>query len=126
LKIRQLARSSIPLHLDSPHAIGNNVTAAMIAELGTARAAFSALKTAPRTAIAGRVGVTATLPDLFSTGNRVPRERLDKFVTLFRKTEAEFAAGYSAAWQILNRGSRASEKDTPSPAPTPTPAPTPA
>ncbi len=96
-----------------------DVTAAMIAELAASRAAFSVLKTAPRTAIAGRVGVTATLPDLFATGNRILRERLDKLVTRFRKTEAEFTAGYSAARQILNRGGRSSE-------PTPTPAPTPA
>jgi 4'-phosphopantetheinyl transferase EntD len=78
------------------------------------RTAFSALKTAPR---------TATLPDLFDAANRILRERMDRLVTRFRKTEAEFTAGYSAARQILNRGGRTSEPATPTPAPAPAPVP---
>ena len=70
-----------------------SVTPGRITELGTLRDAFSALKAAPRTAIASRVGAPATLPDLFDAANRILRDRLDRLVTRFRKTEAEFVAG---------------------------------
>lgn len=100
-----------------------SVTQAAITALGTARVSFATLKTAPRTVIAGRVGATATLPDLFDSANRPLRKRLDKLVTRFRWTEAEFTGGYSAARQILNRGGRSSEPATPTPVPVPAPTP---
>lgn len=64
-----------------------------VTALNALRASFLAVKNAPRTAIAGRAGATATLPDLIHTANTLLRDRLDKLVTKFRSSQPEFVAG---------------------------------
>ncbi len=79
------------------------VTAADVAELTAKTEAFSAVTTAPRRAINGRAGETATLPEAILAVRLLLRNRLDKLVTKFRKTHPEFVAGYESARVIVDR-----------------------
>ena len=81
---------------------------------------FHGVKSAPRTAIAGRAGETETLPVEISNTTSLLRNRLDKLMTRYKKTQPEFFAGYRSAHVIVDRGG--SGGGTP-PAPTPPPAP---
>ena len=92
------------------------VTAADVAELEGLTADFDAIKNQPRTAIAGRAGETATLPDLITAATNLLRDRLDKQMTKFRQTNPEFYAGYQSARVVVNRGGSAPAKP-PVPAP---------
>ncbi len=89
---------------------------------------FNGIKNAPRTAIAGRAGETATLPDLITETTNLLRDQLDKQMTKFRKPEPEFYAGYQTARVVVNRGGSggANTPATPPTAPPATPAPNPA
>jgi hypothetical protein len=97
------------------------VTAADVAELEQLTADFDDIKNKPRTAIAGRAGETATLPDLITAATNLLRDRLDKQMTKFRQSNPEFYAGYQSARVVVDRGGSASAPAKP---PTPTPAPT--
>ena len=97
------------------------VSDADVKALNALRASFTAVKNAPRTAIAGRAGATATLPDLIDAANTLLRDRVDKLVTKFRGSQPEFVAGYRSARVVVDRGTRSSPQ-----VPTPTPAPAPA
>lgn len=88
--------------------------------LNALRASFLAVKNAPRTAIAGRAGATATLPDLIDQANTLLRDRLDKLVTKFRASQPEFVAGYRSTRVVVDYGTRFAP-----PVPTPAPAPAP-
>ena len=92
------------------------VTAADVAELEQLTADFDAIKNQPRTAIAGRAGETATLPDQIAAATNLLRDRLDKQMTKFRQTNPEFYAGYQSARVVVNRGGSAPAKP-PAPAP---------
>ena len=96
------------------------VTAADVTALSGLVTQFHTVKTAPRTAIAGRAGETSTLPDTISDTTSLLRNRLDKLMTKFKKTSPEFYAGYQSARVVVDRGG--SGGGTP-PAPSPTPAP---
>jgi hypothetical protein len=96
------------------------VTAADATALNDLTTQFHTAKSAPRTAIAGRAGETATLPDLINSVSAILRDRLDKLMTKFRATNAEFVAGYQSARVIVDRGG-AQHPDKPSPTPPPAP-----
>lgn len=94
------------------------VTAADVAELEGLTADFDAIKNQPRTAIAGRAGETATLPDLITAATNLLRDRLDKQMTRFRQSNPEFYAGYQSARVVVDRGGSAPAKPVvPPPAP---------
>ena len=93
------------------------VTAADVAELEQLTADFDAIKNQPRTAIAGRAGETATLPDLVTAATGLLRDRLDKQMTKFRQTNPEFYAGYQSARVVVDRGGSAPAKPPVPPAP---------
>jgi hypothetical protein len=93
-----------------------------VTELANLTAQFHDVKSAPRTAIAGRAGETGTLPEEISGTTSLLRNRLDKLMTKFKKSQPEFYAGYRSARVIVDRGG--SGGPTP-PAPTPPATPTP-
>lgn len=80
------------------------ITPVEIGELSTLVGQFHDIKTAPRTAIAGRKSETDTLPDLIAETTSLLRNRLDKLMTKFKKTQPEFYAGYRTARVIVDRG----------------------
>lgn len=94
------------------------VTAADVADLTAKTAAFSAVKTAPRLAINGRAAETATLPEAIQSVRLLLRNRVDKLVTKFVKTNPEFVAGYKSARVIVDRAAGFAEKP-PEPGPKP-------
>ena len=100
--------------------VAYNITQADVTELDQFTTRFHGLKTAPRTAIAGRKGETDTLPDLISSTTSILRNRLDKLMTKFKKTNPEFFAGYRSARVIVDRGGSGGGSPTP-PTPPPTP-----
>ena len=81
-----------------------NITQADVTELDNLTTQFHGVKSAPRTAIAGRAGETITLPDEISDLTSVLRNQLDKQMTKFRKSKPEFYAGYRSARVIVDRG----------------------
>ena len=95
------------------------VTAADLTALDVLTTRFHNVKSAPRTAVAGRAGVTNTLPDLISSTTSIVRNRLDKLMTRFKKTQPQFYAGYQSARVIVDRGGGGGAAQ---PAPTPAPA----
>ncbi len=54
-------------------------------------------------AIANRMGMTETLPDLIRAGTAILRDRLDRLMLRFRTLDAEFYAGYQGARSIIDR-----------------------
>ena len=87
-----------------------------VAALDAAKTKFHGIKTAPRTAIAGRKGETDTIPTLISETTSILRNRLDKQMTKFKKSHPVFFAGYRSARVIVDRGG-----SLPTPPPTPPP-----
>lgn len=77
---------------------------------------FHGIKTAPRTAVVDRSSQTTTLPDKIANVTSILRNRLDKLLTRFKKSNPEFYAGYLAARVIVDRGGAQASTPTP-PAP---------
>lgn len=94
------------------------ITQAEVTTLDTLTTQFHGVKSAPRTAVAGRAGETNTLPDEISGLTSVLRNQLDKQMTRFRKSNPEFYAGYRSARVIVDRGGSGGT-DKPSPTPPP-------
>jgi hypothetical protein len=85
-----------------------------VAELDSLTNRFKSIKTSPRRVIAERVGQTATLPKLIADTTSLLRNRLDKQMIKFRKSNPEFFAGYQSARVIVDRGgSNGAEKPAP-------------
>ena len=93
-----------------------NVLQADVTEMDNLTTQFHGVKSAPRTAIAGRAGETNTLPVEISDLTSVLRNRLDKQMTKFRKSHPEFYAGYRSARVIVDRGGSGGP-DKPAPTP---------
>lgn len=113
-RIRDLANTNIA-------ALGPyGVTAADGTALDGAITAFSAMKTAPRTAAAGRKSATQSIAELIRNTRSLFRNQLDKMMTPFRTSNPDFYSGYFAARVIVNRAAThaAPKRPTP-PAPTP-------
>jgi hypothetical protein len=80
------------------------IPAADVTNLTDLTKQFHGQKTAPRTAIAGRAGQTRTLPPAIKSITSILRNRLDKQMVMFKKSNPEFYAGYLAARVIVDRG----------------------
>jgi hypothetical protein len=66
-----------------------------------------------------RSSQTTTLPDKIANVTSILRNRLDKLMTRFKKSNPEFYAGYLAARVIVDRGgAQAAAKPAPTPPPT--------
>lgn len=83
------------------------ITAADMTALDALKTKFHGVKTAPRTAIAGRKGETDTIPGLITATTSILRNRLDKQLTKFKKSQPAFYAGYRSARVIVDRGGSA-------------------
>jgi hypothetical protein len=101
-----------------------HITAVEVAALDAAINAFAPVKDTPRVTIAGRAGTTAGLPGKIESTRSILRNRLDKMMSRFRKSNPQFFAGYQAARVIVDRGGGGGQ-DTPTPTP-PVPPTTPA
>jgi hypothetical protein len=95
-----------------------NILQADVDALNTLKTAFTAVKNAPKTAIAKRSGQTTTLPLAIAANQKLLKTQLDKLLTKFKKTNPEFYAGYLAARVVVNRRSHHQPKQ-PSPLPKP-------
>ncbi len=89
------------------------ITAADVTALNNFVTQFHGVKTAPRTAVAGRAGETKTIPAAQQAVMSILRNRLDKLMVMFRKTNPQFYQGYLSARVIVDRGIR---HDAPAPA----------
>ena len=94
------------------------VTAADVTALTDLRTTFGGIKTGPRTATAERSTQTASLPQLINEVRSIFRNEIDKLITKFKTSNAEFYNGYFAARVIVNRPGT-QKKATPPPPPTP-------
>jgi len=92
------------------------IAAADVTNLTNLTTQFHGQKTAPRTAIAGRAGQTTTMPPAIKSVTSILRNRLDKQMVMFKKSNPEFYAGYLAARVIVDRGGSGGSTPTP-PAP---------
>lgn len=101
------------------------VTASDVKTLTKAITTFSGMKAAPWTAKATKSGATQSVATLVQSARSLFRNQIDKLMTPFRRTNAEFYAGYLAARVIVDRGAtQAGSKRTPAgPSPAPSPAP---
>lgn len=95
------------------------VTQANLDELDQALQDFNAAKTGPRTAVAARSVQTDSLPRRVRAANGILRNKIDRMVSLFKRTNPDFVAGYQSARVIVDRAAtHAAAKSTPAPAPT--------
>ncbi len=76
---------------------------------------FHGVKSAPRKVVAGRAGQTSTLPDLISNTTSLLRNRLDKQMRKFKKSNPEFYAGYQSARVTVDRAAAAAAARRPRP-----------
>lgn len=80
-----------------------NVTQANIDELESALADFNAAKARPRTATANRSAQTQSLPNLIRETSSLLRNQIDRMVSLLRRANPDFVAGYESARVIVDR-----------------------
>jgi len=94
---------------------GYNITAADVTALDNLTTAFHGAKSEPRAAVVDRKKQTDTLPGAIADVRSILRNRLDKQMTTYRRTNGEFYAGYLAARGIVDKGG-GGKKPTPPPA----------
>ena len=97
-----------------------DILPADVTELDGLTAKFNEVKTGPRAVVVKRAGETKTLPEAINNVTGILRDRLDRQMTKFRKTQPEFYAGYQSARVVVNRSGKAA---TPPAPPTPPAAP---
>lgn len=95
------------------------VTQANIDELTSALTEFNDAKTGPRTATAERAALTQSLPNLVREANEILRNKIDRMVNLFSRTNRDFVSGYESARVIVDRAATHKAKAAQAPA-TPT------
>jgi hypothetical protein len=93
------------------------VTGDDVEELNNLTVEFHDMKTAPRAAVAGRAAQTETLPDLLTETTSLLRNRLDKLMTKYKRTNPVFFAAYRSARVIVDRGSGPAPQKQPAPPP---------
>ncbi len=98
-----------------------DVNQADLTELEALTTEFDAAKSGPRSAIVDRAAETATLPEVITQTTDILRDRLDKLMTKFRKTNPEFYAGYQSARVVVNRSGQSNAPTPPTPPAKPTP-----
>ena len=79
------------------------VSQANIDELTSALTDFNEAKAGPRTATAERAALTQTLPNLVREANEILRNKIDRMVNLFSRTNPDFVSGYESARVIVDR-----------------------
>ena len=96
------------------------VTQANIDELDDALQAFNSAKASPRTSTAERAAHTQSLASLIRETSGILKNQIDPLVNLFRRTNADFVAGYRSARVVVDRAATraAAAPSTPIP-PTP-------
>jgi hypothetical protein len=88
--------------------------------LEQARSAYTEIQTSTRKAAVGRKAQTESLPQLIANARSIFRNEIDKMVTLKKKNNPVFYAGYFAARMIVNRAATMAKKPaTPGSGPTP-------
>jgi hypothetical protein len=95
------------------------VTQDNLNELEQALQDFNASKEGPRQATTERMVQTESLPELIREASEILRERIDRMVNLFRRSDPDFVAGYRGARVIVDRAASHAPKPT---APPPNPA----
>ena len=96
------------------------VTQANIDELEESLQNFQGVKAKPRTAVVERAVQTESLSALLRDAGNILRDRIDRLVNLFRRTNPEFVAAYRSARVVVDRVGRSAAPETP-PANPPTP-----
>jgi hypothetical protein len=109
-RIKDLANANIAALADY------GVLPADVTELDTLTTNFFGKKTAPREAVVDRKKETDIIPGLIADVRSILRNRLDKQMTAFKRSQPEFYAGYLTARVIVDRGNPAKKKPAP-PAP---------
>ena len=79
------------------------VTQANIDELSAALTEFNQAKAGPRTATAERAALTESLPKLVNEASDILKNRVDRLVSLFSRTNPDFVSGYESARVIVDR-----------------------
>lgn len=100
------------------------VTQANIDELDDALQAFNAAKASPRTATAERMAQTQSLASLIRDTSGILKNQIDSLVSLFRRTNPDFVAGYRASRVVVDRAATraaTAAPSTPTTSTTPTP-----
>lgn len=97
------------------------VTQANIDELDDALQAFNAAKASPRTATAERMAQTQSLASLIRDTSGILKNQIDSLVSLFRRTNPDFVAGYRASRVVVDRAATRAATAAPSTPTTPTP-----
>ena len=82
---------------------GYGLTAADVTALNDLRTAFAGMKTAPRQKAADRKAQTISIPELLANVRSIFRNEIDKMMTPFKKSNADFYNGYFAARVIVDR-----------------------
>jgi hypothetical protein len=88
------------------------VTAADVTALEQARSAYASIKTSTREAAVGRKAQTESLPQLIANVRSIFRNEIDKMVTMKKRNNPDFYAGYFAARIIVNRAATFARKAT--------------
>ena len=74
---------------------------------------FNAVKTGPRAAIVARATQTESLSTRVRRANGILRNRIDRMVNLFKRSNPDFVSGYQSARVIVDRAaSRATRRPT--------------
>jgi hypothetical protein len=89
-----------------------NVTQANIEEFSHALQNYKAAKERPRTAAAEKAAQTESLASLIRNLSAHLRNQMDPLVNLFRRTNADFVAGYKSARVIVDRAATHKTKPT--------------
>ena len=100
--------------------VAYQVTQANIDELSAALTGFNQAKAGPRTATAERAALTESLPKLVKEATDILKNRIDRLVSLFSRTNPDFVAGYESARVIVDRVATHKTKPAAVPAPAPT------
>ena len=79
------------------------VTQANIDELAQALAVFADAKEQPRADTVERMTQTESLSNLIREANDILRNRIDRLVNLFSRSDPDFVAGYRAARVVVDR-----------------------
>jgi len=100
-----------------------HVTQANIDELAQALAVFADAKEQPRADTVERMTQTESLSNLMREANDILRNRIDRLVNLFSRSNPDFVTGYRAARVVVDRAATHTSAQAAGSAPTPTPNP---
>jgi len=88
-----------------------------IDELSAALTEFNQAKAGPRTATAERAALTESLPKLINEASDILKNRVDRLVSLFSRSDPDFVSGYESARVIVDRAATHKAKAAAAPAP---------